>query len=377
MHIGLPCLTFLQVSFSPLAEDCLLPSAHSAMAKPTLSDPKIPLGSTVLVTGANGLIASHVVDQLLAAGYNVRGTVRNPSKSAWMGPLFSSRHPSRRLEIVQVSDFGAPGAWDDAVKGVAGVAAVAGGAGLDLQDVEKAVEQELPWNEALLEAAKKEPSVKSFVFTSSAWAAWTPDPTKKVKLTEWSFNDHALQVVRSDTSAEEKGILPYMAFKTLLEQRIWDWINKEKPSFSFCTVLPDTVIGECLDPKNQGVPSTSGMVKQLYDGINLEVLAQIPAQWHADTRDTGLLYVAALIVPGVDRERLFGFSDRYSWPRVGQILKELYPGHDMPTLDTNGWDQTDVPNKRGEELLRVLGHNGWTKLEDSVKACAESFMQIE
>ncbi|XXH02854.1 hypothetical protein Hte_009242 [Hypoxylon texense] len=346
------------------------------MAKPTIPDPKIPLGSTVLVTGANGLIASHVVDQLLAAGYNVRGTVRNTAKCAWLGPLFSSRHPSHHLEVVEVSDFGAPGAWDEAIKGVSGVAAVAGGVGLMLQDVDKALEEELPWNESLLRAAKNEPSVKSFVFTSSAWAAWTPDPTKKVKLTEWSYNEHAVQVVSSDTSGREKGILPYMAFKALLEQRIWDWIEKEKPSFSFNTVLPESVIGECLDPKNQGVPSTCGMVKWLYDGVNLEVLAQVPAQWHVDNRDVGLLYVAALVVPGVDRERLFGFSDRYSWPRVGQILKELYPEQEVPSLELNGWDQTDVPNKRGEELLRVLGQGGWTKLEDSVKACAESFLQI-
>jgi len=31
----------------------------------------------VLVTGASGFIASRIVDQLLAAGYLVRGTVRS------------------------------------------------------------------------------------------------------------------------------------------------------------------------------------------------------------------------------------------------------------------------------------------------------------
>lgn len=33
-------------------------------------------GSRILVTGANGYIASHVVDQLLALRYVVRGTIR-------------------------------------------------------------------------------------------------------------------------------------------------------------------------------------------------------------------------------------------------------------------------------------------------------------
>ncbi|KAI2602718.1 NAD(P)-binding protein [Hypoxylon sp. NC1633] len=342
----------------------------------TLSNPKIPRGSTVLVTGANGLIASHAVDQLLAVGYDVRGTVRDPNKCAWMKPLFASRHPSRHFDIVQVSDFGAPGAWNEAVKGVAGVAAVAGEADLTIQDVDNGIEKEMPWNEALLQAAKDEPSVKSFVYTSSAWAAWTPDPTKKVELTEWSYNDDAVRLVRSDATPEEKGIAPYMAFKALLEQRIWDWVKREKPSFSFNTILPSTVIGECLDPKNQGIPSTCGLVKVLADGVNLDVFSQLPAQWHSDTRDTGLLYVAALVTPGVDGERLFPFSDRYSWPRIAQILKKLYPQKDIPALEENGWDQNEVPNKRGEELLRGLGQDGWTTLEDSVKACAASFAQL-
>ncbi|KAI1077800.1 NAD(P)-binding protein [Whalleya microplaca] len=345
------------------------------MAKLTLSNPTIAPGSTILVTGANGLIASHVVDQFLAAGYRVRGTVRDPAKCAWMEPLFTSRWPSGHLEIVQVSDFGAPGAWDAAVRGVAGIVAVAGGVGLTVQDIDKALEQEIPWNEALLRAAMNEPSVKSFIYTSSAWAAWTPDATKEVELTEWSYNEHAVRVVRSDIPPEEKGIMPYMAFKTLLEQHIWDWVRREKPSFTFNTVLPATVIGRCIHPKNQDIPSTCGMVKWLFDGINLEVMAQLPPQWHTDTIDAALIYVAALTTPGVDRERLFPLSDRYSWPRISQILKNLYPQQGVPILEDSGWDKTVMPNKRAEELLQGLGRSGWTSLEESVKACSESFIQ--
>ena len=37
------------------------------------------MGDLVLVTGANGYLAAHVVQQLLESGYRVRGTVRNPN----------------------------------------------------------------------------------------------------------------------------------------------------------------------------------------------------------------------------------------------------------------------------------------------------------
>jgi nucleoside-diphosphate-sugar epimerase len=156
------------------------------MALTALSDPAIPIGSTILVTAANSLIGSHVVDQLLAVGYHVRGTVRTPSKCGWMEPLYARRHDPGRFELIQVVDFDSPGAWDAAVRGVAGIGHVAAGVDLFVQDFEAAVRDELKIRIPLLEAAKKEPSVKSFAYTSSAWAAWTLDAGRRQTLTEWT-----------------------------------------------------------------------------------------------------------------------------------------------------------------------------------------------
>ena len=39
----------------------------------------------VLVTGASGFIATHLVAQLLERGYDVRGTVREPDKARNQG----------------------------------------------------------------------------------------------------------------------------------------------------------------------------------------------------------------------------------------------------------------------------------------------------
>jgi nucleoside-diphosphate-sugar epimerase len=159
------------------------------MAKLTLSNPIIPLDSIVLVTGANGLIASWVAEKFLEAGYRVRGTVRSVSRCSWMEPFFADRHGPGRFEIVELSDYAAPGAWDSVIKGVASIAAVAGQATVALEDADAAVEEEYPSIIGLLKAAKNEPSVKSVVYTSSAWAAWTPDPAKKVTLDEWTYNE--------------------------------------------------------------------------------------------------------------------------------------------------------------------------------------------
>jgi nucleoside-diphosphate-sugar epimerase len=346
------------------------------MAKLTLSNPMIPLGSTILVTGVNGLIASHVADQLLFAGYRVRGTVRTPSKCTWMESLYSHRHGPGKFELIKVSDFSLPGAWDSAIKGVSGIAHVAGGIDLSVQDVNMALKEELPLHISLLEAAKKEKGVKAFAFTSSAWAAWTPDAKKKVKLSEWTWNEEAITLAASDASPQDKGLANFMALKTKLEQECWEWVKRENPAFTFNAILLDTVLGECLSPENQGIPSTAGMVRWVWKGSNRYVLNMMQPQWYIDTRDTGMLYVAALTASGVDRKRIFGFGERYSWNQVAEILRKLYPENEIAPVENYGCDQTEVPTY-ALELLQGLGQEGFVNLEESVKANVESFLKLE
>jgi nucleoside-diphosphate-sugar epimerase len=79
--------------------------------------PTIPTGSRVLVTGINGLIGAHVADQILSAGYIVRGTVRNTEKNSWVIDVFEKKYGKGKVELVQVEDLTAEGAFDDAMKG--------------------------------------------------------------------------------------------------------------------------------------------------------------------------------------------------------------------------------------------------------------------
>lgn len=78
-------------------------------------------GSLILVTGANGFVASHVVDRLLEDGFNVRGSVRSEEKGKWLHQVFGNKYGEGRFETVIVPDMQADGAFDAAVKGVAGI----------------------------------------------------------------------------------------------------------------------------------------------------------------------------------------------------------------------------------------------------------------
>ncbi|KAH6840601.1 hypothetical protein B0I37DRAFT_219181 [Chaetomium sp. MPI-CAGE-AT-0009] len=352
--------------------------------KLTIPTPLLPPSSLILVTGANGLIASHATDQLLAAGYRVRGTVRSATRCAYLTHLFAARHGPDRFTLHEIPDVTAPGAWDAAVAGVSGIAHVLGALDVDLsvQDADAAAAAELPWQVGMLEAAAREEGVRAVAFTSSAWAAWTPDGKRRVRLTGESWNEEAVALARDGGVApEEKGFAGFMAFKTLVEKGVWEWVRREKPGFAFNTVLLDTVLGECLDPENQGIPSTAGMAHWVWENTHVDVLNMMQPQWFVDCRDAGRLYVALLATaPLADRERIFGFGARYSFFRVAEILKELYPEHadKMAKVKDLGWDQTEVPNERGTKLLARLGQEGgWRTLEESVRENAESWLKLK
>jgi nucleoside-diphosphate-sugar epimerase len=65
--------------------------------------PTISAGDKVLVTGANGFIATWVVRRFLEKGYAVRGSVRSADKGKFLQESFESY--GDKFEIVVVEDI--------------------------------------------------------------------------------------------------------------------------------------------------------------------------------------------------------------------------------------------------------------------------------
>ncbi|KAK8102332.1 hypothetical protein PG984_015478 [Apiospora sp. TS-2023a] len=340
------------------------------MAEPTT----IPKDSLILVTAVNGLIASHAANQLLAAGYRVRGTVRDPEKCAWMTSHFLEVYGPNRFELMRVStpqDMTDPEVWDEAMRGVSGVAHVLGAVDLSVRDVKGAFAQEWPMHAAVLDAAKRASESSGVTLTEKSW---------NETAVELSAPSNGITVFNPANADPRYMLAPFMALKTRLEKAFWKWVDDEKPKFACNSVLLDTVMGRCLNPTGpQGVPSTAGMVRWVWDGTYRQVLDAMQPQWHIDTGDAGRLYVAALTQEGVDRERIFGFGERFSWFQVRRLMMEWYAPEEaiVPVADL-GADQTEVPNERGAELLRRMGRDGgWTGLEESLRANMESIFEAE
>jgi uncharacterized protein YbjT (DUF2867 family) len=79
----------------------------------------LPPGSRILITGANGYIGTHVVDQLLGLGYAVRGTVR--TEKPWLNEFFAKKYGPDSFETVLIRSFENQDEIESALQGVDGL----------------------------------------------------------------------------------------------------------------------------------------------------------------------------------------------------------------------------------------------------------------
>ncbi|KAI8631795.1 aldehyde reductase [Xylariaceae sp. FL1651] len=340
-----------------------------------IDQPAIPKGSTVLITGANGFIGSNIADQFLKLGYKVRGTTRDTQKSAWVNKLFDHKYGPGSFELVAVPDMEADGAYDEVVKGVSAVVHTATNYTMN-PNPHEVVPGSIAGTVNALKAAAKTPSVKRFVLTSSSASALIPKPNNPMTVTTDTWNEETVQYAYRDPPYDSERAYPvYAASKTLAEKEAWKFMLEKKPAFTMNAVLPNINFGASLDFANQGHPSTSGLVVELFKG-NWQPLAGLPAQYFVDVQDDALLHVAAAIHPGVESERVFAFAEPVNGDGLLAVLRKLYPERAFPADFQADKDLSDiVPRKRAEALLRDMGKaGGWTSLEESIRRNTEDLI---
>ncbi|PVH85433.1 aldehyde reductase [Cadophora sp. DSE1049] len=324
-------------------------------------NPRIPVGSWILVTGVNGLVASNIANLLLKMGYKVRGTVRNVEKSKWMQEKFDKLYGKNNFELVS------------GVSGVAHVASIVGSF-----DPNTGIPGVIDGAINTLKSAAKEPSVKAFVYTSTSWSAANPQPNVEYSIGPDSWNAHAIKAAWAPPPyGPERTMDVYAAGKAEAEAASWKFVKETKPDFVVNAVLPSANFGIVCDPEHQGFPSTTGWLKSLFDG-ELTLHNFVPPQYAIDTIDCARLHVGALLDAAVENQRLFGYAEPYTWNEMLAIFRKLYPDRKfMDDLPDAGRDLSIVTNESAAEVLRKFGKPGFTTFEESVRAATEQILAFE
>jgi nucleoside-diphosphate-sugar epimerase len=278
----------------------------------------------ILVSGANGFVAANAIKELLTNGYAVRGQVRSESSGKKVKEAHAE-YAGDNLEIVIVKDITAPGAFDEAVKGVEGIFHTASPFVLNAVDFDKELfDPAVQGTVGILKSAKEHgSSVKRVVITSSFAsildfaAGLRPGYVYSEK--DWN------PMTREEAKAAGP-VAGYLTSKVLAEKAGFDFVETEKPSFSIATVCPPMVYGpiaQDFDDLHHLNESTEDFYN-LFNGSKTEVPAT--GFWaYADVRDLALAHRLAYEKPEAANQRFLIANRGYSYQVFVDALKEKFP----------------------------------------------------
>eukprot|EP01104_Vermistella_antarctica_P010580 TRINITY_DN2832_c0_g3_i1.p1 TRINITY_DN2832_c0_g3~~TRINITY_DN2832_c0_g3_i1.p1 ORF type:complete len:325 (-),score=88.81 TRINITY_DN2832_c0_g3_i1:721-1695(-) len=190
----------------------------------------------VVVTGANGFIASHIVRILLEKSYQVVGTVRDPTNETKVGHLRSLPNADANLSLKKADLLDDASVYQSLFEDAVGVFHTASPIGLTDGDEDSYVGPARQGVLTVMEACHNTPTLRRLVLTSSTASVCGGQPEDKVLSdTDWS-----------DTDDQRTRKAWYSLSKTLAEKAAWSFVEEKKPSFSLVTVCPTLVIGPML-----------------------------------------------------------------------------------------------------------------------------------
>jgi len=271
----------------------------------------------VLVSGANGFIASHCIAQLLAAGHGVVGTVRDPADSARTAHLAALPGATERLQLV-AADLTTPDPFSAYVD-VDAILHMASPYVLDVSDAQRdLVDPAVEGTLAMLRAAASSSSVRRVVLTSSM-AAITDEPDGRT-LTEADWNDKS-SLTRN----------PYYFSKTMAERAAWDFMAHNKPGFDLVVINPFMVIG----PEASGGVNTSNQM--FVDMANGTYPAIMALEWgFVDVRDVATAHVRAIEAPGAQGRYLCAAETRTMADVVALLATAGVSPRKLPRMKLDG-----------------------------------------
>lgn len=263
--------------------------------------------STVLVTGGSGFIGVHTILQLLAAGHDVRTTVRHPDRSRdVLAMLRQGGAPSTEALSFFTADLTQDAGWRDAVDGCDYVLHVASPLVTYVPDDEN--ELIIPAREGTLRVlrAARAAAVRRVVITSSMGAIAYGHPPQSAPFDETNW-----------TNLGGLDVQPYVKSKTLAERAAWDFVAREGGALELSVINPAGVFGPALGPDFSG---SIDIIRALLDGT----MPAVPRIYFGlvDVRDVADLHLRAMTSPAAKGERFIAVAgEPMSILEIARVLR--------------------------------------------------------
>ena len=331
------------------------------------------LNGPVLVTGASGYIAGFVIRQLVAEGWRVRGTVRDPSRHTGLAATLGV--PAEALELV-AAELTADAGWADAARGCTHMMHIASPIPSSPKDSAATLTAAAKGGALRALQAAKDAGIRRVVMTSSVAAICygRDGPPPLFDESHWTDPDHP-------------DAYPYVVSKTRAERAARDWVAANAPDIELVTINPSLVVGPLLGEDR----STS------LQAIEQCLTGKVPAYPRigfavVDVRDVADAHVKAMTLPGMANERFIVAGPFLWFSEIGAVLRKRLgtAARRVPTRTMPDWvvgllglvnpEIRMIKSEIGRERHCTSDHAraklGWTPrpVEDSIVDCAQSLL---
>ncbi|KAJ5183457.1 NAD dependent epimerase/dehydratase [Penicillium capsulatum] len=350
-------------------------------------------GQHILLTGANGFVASHILSMLVDRGFFITATVRSQGKA----DDIIQTHPSWKdsIQFAIVSDFTSENPFDEifqnAVSPFDYVIHTASPLKFQVNDIRKEmIEPAEMGTTQILTATHKYagPSFQRFVLLGSAVSVLNSfeDITKEGKpYTEKDWNPvTAEQAIESNDP-----VLGYNVSKTRAEAAAWEYMKRAKPSFDLAVINPDIIIGPMLHPVHgpDSINETNHFaIASFIDGTHKQIEGvTFPFYHFVDVRDVARSHVDALTNPAASNKRILLISGlispqlvvniiRDNFPQLKERVPEGTPSQTLPPgIHPTGWDMRDSIDILAKGTPK--GTWDYITLEESVVDAVKSMLE--
>jgi nucleoside-diphosphate-sugar epimerase len=336
--------------------------------------------STVLVTGGSGFIGSHCILQLLAAGHEVRTTVRSLKREAEVREMLKigGAEPGDRLTFA-IADLVKDAGWPEAVTGCEYVLHVASPFPQNLPKFEEELVKPAVQGTLRVLRTARDARVGRVVLTSSfAAIGYGQKPRDKpFDETDW-------------TDPDGEDVRPYIKSKTLAERAAWNFMAEEGGNLELAVVNPVAVLGPVLGRDY----STSIMIVQRLMAGGMPGVPRL-SFGIVDVRDVADLHIRAMTDPAARGERFLAVAgDFVSMLEIAKVLKarmgesaKKVPARELPDWMVRAGAVIDPAVKQilpelgkkkngtNEKARRVLGWKPRSN-EEAIVATAESLVHL-
>ncbi|HEX3376030.1 MAG TPA: aldehyde reductase [Candidatus Acidoferrales bacterium] len=336
--------------------------------------------SKVLVTGGSGFIGSHVILQLLAAGHQVRTTVRSLSREGEVRAMLSEggAEPGDRLSFA-AADLLSDAGWPEALAGCDYVVHVA-----------SPLPPSVPKNEDELIVPAREGTLRVLRAASAAGVIRVVQTSSFAAIGYGRKEREAVFTEADWTDPNGSNVQAYTKSKTLAERAAWDFIAREGGGLELSVINPVGVFGPVLGPDYS---ASILMVQRLMDGA----VPGCPRLYFGvvDVRDVADLHIRAMTHPAANGERFLAVSGNFmTMQEIAKALKSRMgaAARRVPTRQVPDWlvrlaslrdpaiklilpELGKVKNATNEKARRVLG---WAPRsnEEAIVATAESLVRL-